>query len=147
MVTAAHLHQDAGMLRLKNTQSIRLIAYFVVIVLMANLNALVDKFAHPGIPYLDEEHLLVGSISAFVIIVLVGLLELYLYSLYRAHLKIKNLESFLSICASCKKIRIPGADPEKIESWLPVESYISKRTSTIISHGICPKCEAELYSQ
>ena len=40
--------------------------YAFVILLMTNLNAIVDMFYHPDIPYLDEEHLVVGLISGAV---------------------------------------------------------------------------------
>lgn len=39
------------------------ITVFVVLVLfMANLSSLVDLYLHPGIPYFDNEHLIIGSI-------------------------------------------------------------------------------------
>jgi len=48
------------------------------IFLMANLNALVDYFQHPEIDYLDEEHLIVGIVTAiFTSILIAGLLLYY----------------------------------------------------------------------
>jgi DNA-binding response OmpR family regulator len=48
--------------------------------------------------------------------------------------RVKQLEGFLSICASCKKIR------NEHDAWEPVESYITERTDTLFSHGLCPGC-------
>ena len=118
----------------------RLPLYLCVVLLIASLNANVDLYQHPEIPYFDEEHLLVGSIAGAVTIVVFFLLDLYFRSLEGALRKIRVLESFLSICANCKKIRIPGADPHKRESWKPIEMYIELHTQTRFSHGICPEC-------
>ncbi len=126
---------------------IRLPIYAATIALMANLNAIVDMLQHPEIPYFDEEHLIVGGLTALVTILLFTLLETYLRYLNRVMLKVKTLEKFLSICASCKKIRIPATDPHHKESWQQIETYISKNTSTTFSHGICPECASLLYPE
>jgi CRP-like cAMP-binding protein len=54
---------------------------------------------------------------------------------------VNTLGSFLPICASCKKIR------EKDGSWIPIEAYISDRSETEFSHGICPECAKKLYPE
>jgi len=59
--------------------------------------------------------------------------------------RVNTLESFLPICANCKKIRKPDSDPKDMDSWDHIESYISERTSSQFSHGICPECREELY--
>ncbi|MDD2706544.1 MAG: hypothetical protein PHV34_00930 [Verrucomicrobiae bacterium] len=51
---------------------------------------------------------------------------------------VRYLEGFVSICANCKKVRHNGR-------WIPIESYISDRSETKFSHGICPACAKELY--
>lgn len=50
---------------------------------------------------------------------------------------VKRLEGLLPICAGCKKIR------DERDEWNQIESYISKRTETRFSHGLCPECEAK----
>jgi hypothetical protein len=55
--------------------------------------------------------------------------------------RIKTLEDFLPICASCKRIRL------KDGSWEQIESYITQRTGSMFSHGICPECARKLYSE
>jgi PAS domain S-box-containing protein len=47
---------------------------------------------------------------------------------------IKTLQSMLPICSYCKKIRNDKG------YWEQVETYISKHTDTVFSHGMCPKC-------
>ena len=47
---------------------------------------------------------------------------------------LNQLEGLLPICSYCKRIR------DEREEWLPVESYLSRRTEAQFSHGICPAC-------
>ncbi len=60
--------------------------------------------------------------------------------LQEALAEIKTLKGFIPICASCKKIR----DDEGY--WNQLETYISKHTDAVFSHGICPEC-AEKYRE
>ncbi|MFO7688332.1 MAG: hypothetical protein R6V60_19825 [Desulfobacterales bacterium] len=55
-------------------------------------------------------------------------------ALRRALSEVRVLETFLSICAQCKKIR----NQEGV--WEPLEVYIGQRTDTRFSHGYCPEC-------
>ena len=55
--------------------------------------------------------------------------------------KIKILRGFLPICSHCKKIR----DDEGY--WQQVEKYISEHSEAQFSHGICPACAKEHYSE
>ena len=59
--------------------------------------------------------------------------------------KVKTLEGILPLCASCKKIRIEGADPRDQNSWLRMENYIEGKTDAQFSHGVCPECLEKLY--
>jgi sigma-B regulation protein RsbU (phosphoserine phosphatase) len=51
--------------------------------------------------------------------------------------EVKQLQDLLSICSYCKKIK------EDDDTWVTLESYISKKTETSFSHGICPDCYQE----
>jgi len=53
--------------------------------------------------------------------------------------QIKTLEGILPICSACKKIR------RKDESWVGLDEYVSERTDTRFSHGMCPDCMTEFY--
>lgn len=121
--------------------------YICIIILMSNLSSLVDAFLHPEIPYFDSEHIIVGGVTGLASCILLGLLIIHNRLIEKALKRIDRLESILPICANCKKIRIPNSDPNKKESWQPIESYITKKTSTRFTHGICPGCASALYPQ
>jgi hypothetical protein len=57
----------------------------------------------------------------------------------------KTLSKFIPVCAHCKKIRVEDSDPEEQQSWVHIESYISNKTSSQFTHGICPECMKKLY--
>jgi len=48
--------------------------------------------------------------------------------------EVRQLESFLPICGYCKKIR------DDQNYWQQIDRYISSRTGTNFSHGVCPEC-------
>jgi len=125
---------------------LQLAIFFVVGLFMSNLNALADHFLHPDIPYFDHEHLIVGGITGLVSMILFGLLIMHMRQLYNALYTIQTLEKILPICSYCKKIRKADADPEKMESWQQIETYIGDKTDTRFSHGICPECYEKMQS-
>jgi len=59
--------------------------------LMANLSALIDLLFHPDIPYLDEEHLIVGGITALLTAVLFAILTMYLTNLRISERRLRSL--------------------------------------------------------
>jgi hypothetical protein len=130
-----------------NNAVLQFMIFLLMIVLLGNLNAIVDSFFHPEIPYFDEEHLLVGGITALVSSILIGIVILYARHLEQALHKIEKLEEFLPICAGCKKIRIRNADGAVDEVWQPVESYLAEKTNAQLTHSICPDCLAKLYPE
>jgi hypothetical protein len=73
------------------------------------------------------------------------LLKRKIDELEKALSHIKRLEGILPICANCKKIRLEGGDPKNQESWVQIESYISKKTEAQFSHSLCPECMKKLY--
>lgn len=130
----------------KNT-ALKIVLFFFTIVLISNLNAIVDSFLHPEISYFDQEHLIVGGVTGSVSTILFGLIILYARHLEQALSKVRMLESFLPICANCKKIQISDSDATKMKSWKPIESYITEHTTTQFSHSICPDCMNKLYPE
>lgn len=48
--------------------------------------------------------------------------------------RIGELESFLPVCAYCRRIREENGDYE------PLEEYLHKHAKVRFSHGICPEC-------
>lgn len=139
------VHEEAPVV-LANT-AIQRVVVVVVAVVLGNVSAVVDAVLHPEIPYFDPEHLVVGGATALVGATLSFLLLRSVRRLRRARITIDSLETLLPICASCKRIRRPGADPHATESWQAIESYITEKTRTEFSHGICPECIAVLYAE
>jgi len=72
------------------------------------------------------------------VFVAVFVLELCLFR--RLLGRIKILEGFLPICASCKKIRHQ-------DHWEQIESYITKNSLACFSHSLCPDCQKKLYPE
>ncbi len=53
----------------------------------------------------------------------------------------------LTLCASCKKIRIDHEHPLDPNSWRSIEWYLSYLTDLPSSHGICPTCADRLLDE
>lgn len=51
---------------------------------------------------------------------------------------VEQLSGLLPICSYCKNIRDEGQARD--EAWVPIETYVSKRTEAAFSHGVCPSC-------
>ena len=120
---------------------LRFVFAVVFIGMMFNLDAMIDAFHHPEIPYFDSEHIITGGIIAFITGALLLFLEIYIRRLEHAIESVKRLEGMLPICASCKKIRTPDNE------WHVIENYIAKRTDATFTHSICPDCAHRLYGQ
>ncbi|OPY75533.1 MAG: Alkaline phosphatase synthesis transcriptional regulatory protein PhoP [Syntrophorhabdus sp. PtaU1.Bin153] len=60
--------------------------------------------------------------------------QLLISQLKEALVEIKTLKGYIPICSCCKKIR----DDEGY--WNQLETYISKHTDAVFSHGLCPEC-------
>lgn len=60
--------------------------------------------------------------------------------LHKALTDVKTLSGFLPICSSCKKIRDDDG------YWNQIEKYIQEHSDAEFSHGLCPDCVTELYS-
>lgn len=61
--------------------------------------------------------------------------------------RIRTLEGLLPICANCKKIRQKESDPQRQESWLHLEKFITERSNARFTHGLCPECAKALYPE
>jgi len=54
--------------------------------------------------------------------------------------QVKQLESFIPICGSCKKIR------NDRKYWQEIESYFAQQQGAKFSHGICPDCYERVFA-
>ena len=52
--------------------------------------------------------------------------------------EVETLESFLPICAYCKKIRVESENEP--DQWVAVDHYMMEREIAEFSHGICDDC-------
>ncbi len=55
--------------------------------------------------------------------------------------EVKTLDGIVPICSFCKKIRNHSG------SWSYIECYLQEKTSTRVSHGVCPDCAHEHYPE
>lgn len=53
----------------------RILLYILIIVLMANVNALTDAVLHPNIPYFNLAHFIVGGMMAFLTTIICAVME------------------------------------------------------------------------
>ncbi len=54
-----------------------------------------------------------------------------------------TMERLVSMCASCKRVRIPGAGTDDAGAWQRVDLRYCHES--LFSHGICPDCAERLY--
>lgn len=48
------------------------------------------------------------------------------------------------ICAWCNRVKEPGSDARKANSWKVVEQQERLDSRIFMSHGICPACKAKM---
>jgi hypothetical protein len=70
--------------------------------------------------------------SAFVLLVCAGVVASTIW-LFR---RIRRLESFIEMCAWCRRIKVDGR-------WISFESYLSEKNNLITTHGLCEQCAKE----
>ncbi len=73
-----------------------------------------------------EESLL----ETFIFTAIFGFL---VYHTIRLLIKIRNLESYVRICAGCNKIYVDG-------KWISLEEYFNSYIHKKTSHGLCDDC-------
>ncbi len=59
--------------------------------------------------------------------------------------KVKKLEGFISLCASCRRVKIKSSTEDEEEIWISMERFIRKEIKSELSHGICPDCAKVMY--
>jgi|Deesub1362A_J573_1020465.scaffolds.fasta_scaffold00027_83 hypothetical protein len=71
----------------------------------------------------------------------------YLTALTKERERVRLLEELLPICAYCKKIRDDTGKEKGKGEWYEIEQYISKKTNTDFTHGVCPDCFKKLIKE
>ena len=62
----------------------------------------------------------------------------------RTELRVRTLEGFYSICATCHRVRVQGR-------WVKLEEFLTQGSQVSLSHGICGSCleqqDPEVYAR
>ncbi len=76
------------------------------------------------------------SITETFFVLLLGIFVIF--ETRRCLKRIKRLESFMRVCAFCKRVQVGN-------KWVPIEQYIHEHFETEFSHGLCSQCMEEHY--
>ena len=107
---------------------------FVIVVVLTWSDALFD-LTHVLLGFENRTMDLNRTVITTVVILL-----LWMFSAYKVYLvvsRLSYLESFLHVCAWCRKI-------EYNNQWLSLEAHFAEKTGRELSHGICPECSEKL---
>ena len=85
-----------------------------------------------GVPFFNEARDFMGFIGSCIDVTERVEAQAALAKAHEA--EVRQLRGFLPICSYCKKIRNDS------NYWEQLESYISRHSSAVFSHGICPEC-------
>jgi hypothetical protein len=107
---------------------------FLIVVVLTWSDAIFD-LAHAilGLPHRPVD----VNRTAITTVVLVLLWMFSAYKIYLVVSRLSYLESFLHVCAWCRKI-------EYEEQWLSLEEHFAQKTGGRVSHGICPECSEKV---
>lgn len=75
----------------KQDSIFKIAAAILLILFLGNLNAIIDLFLHPDIPYFDLEHIIVGGITGFCSFLILLLLNIYFKKTAKANTDLMNL--------------------------------------------------------
>ena len=103
---------------------------FLIMVVLTWSDAIFD-WAHVvlGLPHREVDI----NRTAIITVVIVLLWMFSGYKIYLVVSRLSYLESFLHVCAWCRKI-------EHNSQWLSLEAHFAQKTGGKVSHGICPEC-------
>jgi hypothetical protein len=103
---------------------------FITIIILTWLDAIFD-FAHYLVgSELQTEH---AGETAIKTVVILMLWILSAYKVYQIVSRLSYLESFVHLCAWCRRI-------EKDNQWLSLEEHLERSSGQSVSHGLCPDC-------
>jgi hypothetical protein len=89
--------------------------------------------------YYDPPFFLAQPIVETIIIIIVGGITVHFTRKFIE--RIKYLEGFMIICASCKRVK------EADGKWVTIEEIIAHKSDLQLTHGICPECAQKLYGE
>lgn len=129
--------------RLIRTVKTQVTPYIIMLTCRGEKSDIVDSLDvgandHVSKPYDPNElmaRLNTGRHNLELQISLLGKIE----ALQKAMAEIKTLRGIVPICAGCKKIR------DDKGFWQQVESYVTRHSEAMFSHGMCPDCARKWY--
>ena len=71
--------------------ALKILSYIVIVVLLSNISAIVDSFIHPEIPYFDEEHLIVGTVTGIFTLIFGAIILIYINRLQIINIERRKL--------------------------------------------------------
>src|ERR1051326_1812962 len=107
---------------------------FLIIVILTWSDALFD-LAHVLLGF--EVRAMDLNRTAIITVVILLLWMFSAYKVYRVVSRLSYLETFLHVCAWCRRI-------EHEDKWLSLEEHFTRKTGAVASHGICPECSAKM---
>jgi len=107
---------------------------FLIVVVLTWSEALFN-LAHVLLGFEDRALDLNRTVMITVVILLLWIFSAY--KVYRVVSRLSYLESFLHVCAWCRKI-------EHNDQWLSLEAHFKEKTGRAASHGICPECSKKI---
>jgi hypothetical protein len=107
---------------------------FLIVLVLTWSDAIFD-LAHVilGLPHREFDI----NRTAITTVVILFLWILSGYKIYLVVSRLSYLESFLHVCAWCRKI-------EYNDRWLSLEAHFTQKTGGKVSHGICPECSEKM---
>jgi hypothetical protein len=110
---------------------------FLIVVVLTWSDAIFD-LAHVilGLPHREVDI----DRTAITTVVIVLLWMFSGFKIYLVVSRLSYLESFLHVCAWCRKI-------EHNAQWLSLEAHFVQKTGGKVSHGICPECAEKVTRQ
>ncbi len=98
--------------------------------------------------YAFDAHHLPMALYFGLLLSATGVVFIYLSGvLNREKRRVEALEGLLPICSYCRKIRDDSGVGHGNGRWYEAEEYISMRTDTDFSHGICDACYEKVMAE
>ena len=117
----------SGFWEKKRGRILIVIVLSIFVFLLSNINAIVDRFIHPEIPYFDDEHIIVGAIAGIITLLLSIMVYVYIIWLQKTNNERGEL---------LKELTIAKDKIEKNNSQLEKLNADKDRFMSILAHDL-----------
>jgi hypothetical protein len=107
---------------------------FLLVIVICFLNELLKL---PSLIFSNDPFSFVLQRSTLEMLLVLAVWLLVSLSTRRLLKHVRNLESFLRVCAWCRRIDYKGG-------WISLEEFMRQGFDTPTTHGICPDCRSRL---